>query len=194
MNITLTNEQIEKLKNRPTCSVPGCNNLAANTAAKSKDYYPTWRRSKWIKDKFPTVSEIYCCHKCHDENIIKKHGVSSVVELTAFRAGYDNATDYKNSKHPYLQYRKKYCENNDGRLGFACITKLHTQETLNSIGLKHWRPWHFLQVDHIDGNSSNNDPNNLQTLCSDCHRIKTYTNKDHATPGRKTLKLNNLKK
>lgn len=35
-----------------------------------------------------------------------------------------------------------------------------------------------LDVDHIDGNKDNNDPKNLQTLCANCHRLKTYLNKD----------------
>ena len=35
-----------------------------------------------------------------------------------------------------------------------------------------------LDVDHIDGNHENNDPSNLQTLCANCHRLKTYMNKD----------------
>lgn len=30
-----------------------------------------------------------------------------------------------------------------------------------------------LDVDHIDGNHQNNDPVNLQTLCANCHRLKT---------------------
>lgn len=30
-----------------------------------------------------------------------------------------------------------------------------------------------LDVDHIDGDHSNNDPSNLQTLCANCHRLKT---------------------
>jgi len=30
-----------------------------------------------------------------------------------------------------------------------------------------------LDVDHIDGNHSNNEPKNLQTLCANCHRLKT---------------------
>jgi len=36
-----------------------------------------------------------------------------------------------------------------------------------------------LDVDHIDGNHLNNDVLNLQTLCANCHRLKTQVNKDH---------------
>jgi hypothetical protein len=35
-----------------------------------------------------------------------------------------------------------------------------------------------LDVDHIDGNSQNNDISNLMTLCANCHRLKTKKNKD----------------
>ena len=35
-----------------------------------------------------------------------------------------------------------------------------------------------LDVDHIDGNPSNNDKSNLQTLCANCHRLKTKLSKD----------------
>lgn len=31
-----------------------------------------------------------------------------------------------------------------------------------------------LDVDHIDGDHSNNSVDNLQTLCANCHRLKTY--------------------
>lgn len=36
-----------------------------------------------------------------------------------------------------------------------------------------------LDVDHIDGNHFNNKPNNLQTLCANCHRLKTHLCNDH---------------
>ena len=35
-----------------------------------------------------------------------------------------------------------------------------------------------LDVDHIDGNRCNNDPSNIQTLCANCHRLKTKQNMD----------------
>jgi len=35
-----------------------------------------------------------------------------------------------------------------------------------------------MATDHIDGNSNNNNTKNLQQLCSNCHQIKTQTEKD----------------
>jgi hypothetical protein len=36
-----------------------------------------------------------------------------------------------------------------------------------------------LDVDHIDGNRHNNDVSNLKTLCANCHRLKTFLNKEN---------------
>lgn len=52
----------------------------------------------------------------------------------------------------YLKFRKDFCE----MCGF--IPKNMCQ----------------LDVDHIDGNHTNNAENNLQTLCANCHRYKTH--------------------
>lgn len=57
----------------------------------------------------------------------------------------------------HRQFKKDHCE----KCGFIAI---HTCQ---------------LDVDHIDGNNKNNDISNLQTLCANCHRLKTYINKDH---------------
>jgi 5-methylcytosine-specific restriction endonuclease McrA len=35
-----------------------------------------------------------------------------------------------------------------------------------------------LDIDHIDGNHKNEDMSNLQLLCANCHRLKTYLNED----------------
>ena len=57
---------------------------------------------------------------------------------------------------PHHAYRKEVCEH----CGFEPV---HISQ---------------LDVDHIDGNNQNNDPSNLQTLCANCHRLKTHLNKD----------------
>ena len=36
-----------------------------------------------------------------------------------------------------------------------------------------------LDVDHINGDRTNNQKENLQTLCANCHRLKTHMNNDH---------------
>ena len=35
-----------------------------------------------------------------------------------------------------------------------------------------------LDLDHIDGDHRNNADSNLQVLCANCHRLKTYQNED----------------
>lgn len=56
----------------------------------------------------------------------------------------------------YRKYKKSYCEH-------CSFIAIHSCQ---------------LDVDHIDGNHSNNDISNLQTLCSNCHRLKTFVNKE----------------
>ena len=75
----------------------------------------------------------------------------------------------------YTKHKKNYCENRDGRLNFECTATIMGE--------------HMLDVDHIDGDPSNNDPSNLQTLCKNCHAHKSLVNEDWSTPGRKTLEV-----
>lgn len=132
-------------RNRPKCTKLGCNNLAHMI----KDYYDGSANYRKV------------CGPCHMKQVAAKNG-KTVTQLV-------------NSWHPYLRYRKTYCENNDSRLGFRCTTNIF------------WDG--MLDVDHINGNPSDNRPCNLQTLCKCCHAYKTSKYKDYDTPGRKALGL-----
>lgn len=84
------------------------------------------------------------------------------------------------SKLCYKRYGKKFKNHSNG------ITELHNKKRdarnrpykvykqLVCIRCK-FIPEHpcQLDVDHIDGDHYNNDPDNLQTLCANCHRLKT---------------------
>ena len=69
----------------------------------------------------------------------------------------------------YKQYRKDYCENIDGRLGFICTTTIINPE------------W-MLDTDHINGDHLSHHylgAQAMQTLCSCCHNYKTHANGDN---------------
>lgn len=123
-----------------------------------------------LRDGSPNYRKV--CGTHHGHNIAKNHGVKSSQHLTAKRKGM-TVSEYKNSMHPYRQHRKDYCENKDGRLGYICraIVRISAQ----------------LEVDHKNGNPTDNRPRNLQTLCCLCHKYKTHANKDYSSPGRKQL-------
>ena len=77
-------------------------------------------------------------------------------------------------------------------------TESYTKRAEYGLGIDSQRPWRRfkgsfcercgfipedscqLDVDHIDGNKKNNDICNLQTLCANCHRLKTKINKDYS--------------
>ena len=109
-----------------------------------------------------------------DGSIIRRgYCANHHYERQALKKGITK-TQWTNSFHPYRKFRKGYCENVDGRLGFQCTTTIF------------WEG--MLQVDHIDGNPTNNVEENTQTLCGCCHAYKTWKNGDGQTDGRKKLK------
>ena len=84
------------------------------------------------------------------------------------KGGYLRKYCTMHEKKPYTRNKKDHCE----YCGFKPIW----------IGQ--------LDVDHVDGNHDNNDESNLQTLCANCHRLKTHLNDDtrQETMSKKLLK------
>jgi len=56
--------------------------------------------------------------------------------------------------------------------------KAITDEVKRNIAIRS-----LITVDHIDGNHDNDDIDNLQGLCLDCHAIKTTINEDYLNKG-----------
>ena len=185
----MRNNSVQNMQ-RPICQVAGCDKFAQNTNTTAS---PRWRKSKWVREKFDVVEGYICCTH-HYEHTGKKHGLSSASEFSrmvlkggAERSGYANTTEYLNSKHPYRKFRKDYCENRDGRLGFVCTYTPPPVELIEQrLNNSYYEGW--LDVDHKDGNPLNNTEENLQTLCKCCHNFKTLAEGDYATAGRKTLR------
>lgn len=95
------------------------------------------------------------CNNLCKPNGYKRNGDRTYYKLCSPHLKYKYDSSYR--LNVYDGYIKKercdYC-------GFKC---LHSCQ---------------LDIDHIDGNHENNELSNLQTLCANCHRLKTYVNRD----------------
>jgi len=134
---------------RPNCSVIGCPKQAELVGKRGDIRY---RRESWIAEKYGIPKEdAWSCTEHHQTNL----GIG----------GWD-----------YKKFRKDYCENLDGRLGWKCTYVPPPEEFAKYRGGYIYEL--YLQVDHIDGDHRNNEESNLQTLCGNCHQIKTNLNGD----------------
>jgi 5-methylcytosine-specific restriction endonuclease McrA len=71
-------------------------------------------------------------------------------------------------------HRRRYEMNPGGGKG---AHRRHVGLECESCGFVALHPCQ-LDVDHKDGDHSNNSPANLQTLCANCHRLKTMLNRE----------------
>lgn len=99
---------------------------------------------------------------CICGNMCKKNGISKVDGRQLYNSYCRSCAKTKHGKKERINktLKKSLCE----RCGF--------------------KPEHpcQLDLDHIDGNSNNNHPDNHQTLCANCHRLKTFKGKDWLAP------------
>jgi hypothetical protein len=71
-----------------------------------------------------------------------------------------------------------------------CPYRAHKKEHCEQCGFV---PIHMCQldVDHIDGYHLNNEVTNLQTLCANCHRLKSFLNKESGRKRKDTSNISN---
>lgn len=89
------------------------------------------------------------CRQCDKELYSKDKEKERIRERTKIRN--------KKKAKPYKVFKKDHCES----CGFIPV---HSCQ---------------LDVDHKNGDHQDNTPDNLQTLCANCHRLKTHMNQDY---------------
>ena len=105
-------------------------------------------------------SVVGCINKGQHLGKYYKTGDRAGQPMRRDKCGKHHFIQYDINGWEYKKYRKEYCENIDSRLGFKCTTTIIDTS-------------YQLEVDHIDEDHSNNNIDNLQTLCACCHRLKT---------------------
>ena len=96
----------------------------------------------------------FCSRSCKQKNSQSKNENRKQRSYSFFKND-----KYLSKRKRYTKHKKNYCQT----CGFVPLHKCQ------------------LDVDHIDGNHKNDALDNLQTLCANCHRLKTYINKDWKT-------------
>jgi len=115
-----------------------------------------------IKGGFMREGGIYVQGLCTNCNKNKQRSSGKIRGKTVYKRLCDRC------------HRKKYGIKKYRSLGYA----RHKKSSCEQCGFIPVQSCQ-LDVDHIDGDHSNSDPANLQTLCANCHRLKTLVNKDY---------------
>lgn len=115
--------------------------------------------NKLVKTNGRNKSGVRRYHKICSQCAKKRHKQGNITPRHKRRTAEQKRKDN-------LKYRRKKYNN---------YVKLDSCEF---CGFKAKHPCQ-LDVDHIDGNHCNNNHSNLQTLCANCHRLKTIKNKDY---------------
>jgi len=110
----------------------------------------------------------YECHNCGKENIWK----------------HSQSNKYCNNECQHMfQYTQRIVEwKETGKIGKATVKKYLSEQKEGcwECGISSWNGHPIvLELEHVDGNSSNDFEENLKLLCPNCHsQTSTYKNKN----------------
>jgi hypothetical protein len=120
--------------------------------------------------KFENVRPTCINHGCN-KPVTFSHKDERGNKRWRIHCGHCQGASY--GKHPHAvgvtPYKTGKCNNKDGHLGFTCFTRLEKAPK--------WAKG-LTQVDHKDGDNTNNHPSNLDELCPMCHSLKGQLNGD----------------
>ncbi len=119
-----------------------------------------------LKCSIPHCNKSVGYHKAH------KNGTHRNKQVCEFHrhAGKEEVDVWKMSQG---------CNNKDAHYGFACV----------SVEILHPTT---LDINHIDGNNLNRDPENIEVLCAMCHRYVTHLEGHHTKTGPRTYPANKM--
>ena len=127
----------------------------ASTAATSSQFPVQQIKMKHSLTQIDEAQRTASCSLCGDTKIKLRDS-----KATSLAGKYRCIAVYKRNiikfQYPYAVHKKDHCEHCD-------FIPVHISQ---------------LDVDHIDGDRWNNNPSNLQTLCANCHRLKTHLSGD----------------
>ena len=102
------------------------------------------------------------------------HGLVSLKRQITTSKEQDEIYKLYKDENPHCEVCPK---NKDGIPECEVAARKNHSEDSDEDFAKWW--FGVLEVDHIDGDHTNNNPDNLRTLCSDEHGYKTQKNEDY---------------
>lgn len=115
-------------------------------------------------------------------------------QLEAVRAGRQKGTQTRIDRAILKQLKKGSTATNESVKRWL-LKELHWKYICSVCGLVDWQGAQLqLELDHIDGDSSNNEPSNLRFLCPNCHSQTDSFRGRNLNKGRKKVSDEELKK